>query len=143
MYEAVEREIGGCELAVFSAAVADYRPLKVAEQKIKKSKGRLVVELERTEDVLGSARAVFGFTGYLVGFAAETQDVAVGALDKLRRKGCDLVIANDVSEPGIGFDSEENRVTLYFASGELGEVPQQSKLALARCLIQMILERCG
>jgi phosphopantothenoylcysteine decarboxylase/phosphopantothenate--cysteine ligase len=138
MYEAVQREIGACEIAIFSAAVADYRPLAPAAQKIKKHESTLTLELERTEDILGSARSVFAFTGFLVGFAAETEKLVEHAQSKLRRKGCDLVIANDVSQPGIGFDSSENAVTLCHASGEIQTLPQQSKQALASVLITQI-----
>jgi len=138
MHEAVKREIGGCQVAIFAAAVADYRPVAVAEQKIKKSGDRLTLELERTEDILGSARERFGFTGVLVGFAAETERLVEHAMDKLRRKRCDLIIANDVSRPGIGFDSAENAVTLCLASGEVRELPQQSKEGLARELMAVI-----
>jgi phosphopantothenoylcysteine synthetase/decarboxylase len=138
MHEAVKREIVGCQVAIFAAAVADYRPVAVAEQKIKKSGARLTLELERTEDILGSAREPFGFAGLLVGFAAETERLVEHAMDKLRRKRCDLIIANDVSQPGIGFDSGENAVTLCLASGEVRELPQQSKEGLARELMGVI-----
>lgn len=138
MYEAVELEIGACAVAIFAAAVADYRPVAVAEQKIKKSGQRLTLELERTEDILGSARQRFGFKGVLVGFAAETEQLVEHAMDKLRRKGCELVIANDVSQPGIGFDSGENAVTLCLASGEVRELPKQPKEGLARKLMDVI-----
>ena len=73
-----------------------------------------MIELEKTPDILGSMRDVFGFTGTLVGFAAETQNVEEYALDKLRRKKCDMIVANDVSRRDIGFDSRENEVALVF-----------------------------
>ncbi|MBK1832436.1 phosphopantothenoylcysteine decarboxylase [Roseibacillus ishigakijimensis] len=114
MHQAVKHWIGKAQVALFAAAVADYRPARVEEQKIKKTGDTLTLELVRTPDILGSARAEFGFTGYLVGFAAETEKVEENALAKLERKGCDLVIANDVSRSDIGFDSRENEVTLLF-----------------------------
>ena len=117
MFEAVRESIGGCDIAIFTAAVADYRPANPSAQKLKKSAPSLMLELERTEDILGSARGAFGLTGYLVGFAAETENLLENARAKLAAKGCDLVVANDVSQPGVGFDSEENAVTLCFASG--------------------------
>ena len=141
MFEAVQREIPTCDIALFAAAVADYRPAAPAAQKIKKHDATLTLELERTEDILGSARSLFGFTGYLVGFAAETERLIEHAQSKLQRKGCDLVIANDVSQPGIGFDSSENTVTLCFASGETQTLPQQSKQTLATVLITEIASR--
>ncbi|MBL9131799.1 MAG: phosphopantothenoylcysteine decarboxylase [Verrucomicrobiaceae bacterium] len=139
MYDAVAAHIGGCEIAIFAAAVADYRPAAVSEQKIKKSGSTLTLELERTEDILGSARSIFGFTGTLVGFAAESENLLANAQDKLARKGCDLVIANDISQPGIGFDSTENAVTLCLPGGRTIPLPRQPKTTLARALLAEIL----
>ena len=138
MYEAVQKHISGVDIAIFAAAVADYRPVVKADQKIKKGSETLTLELERTEDILGCTRSVFGFKGILVGFAAETERLIEHAQDKLVRKGCDLIIANDVSQPGIGFDSAENAVTLCLPGGRTEVLPQQSKTALARELIQFI-----
>ncbi len=114
MYEAVRDMASKVDVAILCAAVADYRPVAVAEQKIKKDAERFVLELERTPDILGSMRSVFGFEGVLVGFAAETQQVEDYARGKLERKQCDMVVANDVSRADIGFDSRENEVLLVF-----------------------------
>jgi phosphopantothenate-cysteine ligase/phosphopantothenoylcysteine decarboxylase/phosphopantothenate--cysteine ligase len=141
MFEAVQREIAGKDVAIFSAAVADYRPALIADQKIKKTGQTLTLTLEKTEDILGSARSVFGFTGYLVGFAAETEKLLTHAQEKMRRKGCDLLIANDVSQPGIGFDSGENEVTLCLPDAAPFSLPRQTKTALARELIAFITDR--
>lgn len=138
MFEAVRDAIGGCDVAIFCAAVADYRPVATAEHKLKKSGDRLVLELEPTEDILGSARSVFGFRGYLVGFAAETERLVEHAQGKLERKGCDLMIANDVARPGIGFDSDENEVILCLPGGSTRALPRQSKKDLARELVAFI-----
>lgn len=138
MYEAVESEIVHAEVAIFAAAVADYRPASIQAHKIKKAEPSLMLALERTEDILGSARGRFGFRGILVGFAAETERLIEHAQDKLTRKGCDLIIANDVSQPGIGFDSQENAVTLCLPGGQTVVMPQQEKSTLARSLIEFI-----
>jgi phosphopantothenoylcysteine decarboxylase/phosphopantothenate--cysteine ligase len=138
MFDAVRTHLPGCDAAIFSAAVADYRPAQIVPQKLKKSAATLTLELERTEDILGSVRSQFAFTGFLVGFAAETENLITHAQDKLTRKGCDLIIANDVSQSGIGFDSPENEVTLCFPDGQTTALPRQSKTALARELIQTI-----
>lgn len=143
MFDAVGGMIKAHEVAIFSAAVADYRPVEVATEKIKKSEPRITLELERTPDILGSARVQFGFEGFLVGFAAETQDVLPEAHGKLRRKACDLVVANDVSKPGIGFESNENEVTLCLPGGKAHLLPRTSKLEIARKLIQFIEGRVG
>lgn len=118
MYDAVRDMLRGVDVAILCAAVADYRPVACAEQKIKKHTDKLVLELERTPDILGSMRSVFGFSGKLIGFAAETQNVVEYGRDKLARKQCDMVVANDVSQPGIGFDSRENAVVLIYPDRE-------------------------
>lgn len=140
MFEAVRTHLSTCQAAIFAAAVADYRPVAAAGQKIKKNAPRLTLELERTEDILGSARTLFGYRGFLAGFAAETRDLRAHAHKKLARKGCDLVIANDVSQPGIGFDSEENEVILCLPGAREIPLPRQSKAALARAILAFITE---
>jgi len=139
MYAAVAQSLGRIDIAVFAAAVADYTPANVASHKIKKAGATLTLELVRTPDILGAARSKFGFSGTLVGFAAETQDLEANARDKLTRKHCDLIIANDVSKPGIGFDSERNEVLLVYP--EYNEaLPQASKHTLAHQLASAILK---
>jgi phosphopantothenoylcysteine synthetase/decarboxylase len=81
---------------------------------------------------------VFGFRGYLVGFAAETEKLFEHAQAKLERKGCDLLVANDVAQPGIGFDSDENEVMLCLPGGRSRVLPRQSKKDLARELVAFI-----
>ena len=139
MFEAVQKNLKGCDAAIFAAAVADYRPVIVSEQKIKKTGEKLVLELERTEDILGSARSVFGFCGVLAGFAAESEKLVEHAREKLERKGCDVIIANDITQPGIGFDSAENAVTLCLPGGRTKSLPRQPKTQLARTLLAEIL----
>jgi phosphopantothenoylcysteine decarboxylase/phosphopantothenate--cysteine ligase len=137
MFDAVQRHIGRMDAAVFAAAVADYRPAEVSDQKIKKTGETLTLELVRTADILGSVRGAFGFTGTLVGFAAETRDLEANAKEKLKRKGCDLVIANDVSKPGIGFDSDRNEVLLVFPE-HVEALPEDEKHHLAPRIVREI-----
>jgi len=139
MHEAVSRHIGRMDVAVFAAAVADYTPAKVEDRKIKKTSGPLVLELIPTKDILGSARNGFGFTGTLVGFAAETDDLEANARAKLNGKSCDLVIANDVSQPGIGFDSDHNQVLLVYPD-RTESLPLASKHELSLQLVDAIAE---
>ncbi len=143
MFEEVQNYLGSQSVAIFAAAVADYRPVAVAVQKIKKAEDSLTLRLERTEDILGSARSVFGYHGYLVGFAAETEKLIEHAQDKLKRKGCDMVIANDVAQAGIGFDSDENEVTLCLPDASPFPLPRRSKTALARELISFITQQAA
>ncbi len=139
MYQAVSHHLGRMAIAVCAAAVADYTPATVAPEKIKKSGDTLTLELVKTTDILGSAREPLGFSGTLVGFAAETEHLESNARDKLTRKRCDLIIANDVSKPGIGFDSDRNEVLLVYPDHS-EPLPPASKHELAHQLVQAILE---
>ena len=114
MYEVVARYLPKMGAAFFAAAVADFTPAKISSQKIKKSGEKMILELVKTKDILGSARDPLGFEGFLTGFAAETENLEVNARTKLENKGCDLIVANDVSRSDIGFDSEENEALLVF-----------------------------
>jgi len=114
MFAAVASYLPRMDAAIFAAAVADYTPAAPDAQKIKKSGDKLSLELVKTKDILGSARSEMGFTGFLVGFAAETENVEANGRLKLTAKGCDLVIANDVSRSDIGFDTHDNEALLVF-----------------------------
>ncbi|MDB6138117.1 MAG: coabc dfp: phosphopantothenoylcysteine decarboxylase / phosphopantothenate--cysteine ligase [Verrucomicrobiaceae bacterium] len=140
MFEAVREYLVDQDVAIFAAAVADFRPVQVAAQKIKKTENELMLCLEKTPDILGSARSVFGFKGVLAGFAAETQDVLAHAQAKLQSKGCDLLVANDVSREGIGFDSEENEVILLFPAAAPRPLPRGPKTGIAREIIRIVTE---
>jgi len=131
---------------VMAAAVADYRPKHPVHGKIKKDDDTLVLELERTEDILESLGELKGGSKrpVLAGFAAETaenqEDLENKALDKLRRKNLDLLVANDISKPGQGFASDDNAATIIRASGEKLRVPLTSKKELAKTIVEIILE---
>lgn len=135
MFEAVRVTIGRCDAAIFSAAVADYRPAIFVESKIKKSDDRLTLELVRNADILGSARSQFEYKGVLVGFAAETENLEENAKAKLQRKQCDLVVANDVSQVGIGFDSDHNEVLLVYPD-RTEALPMETKEHLAHLIVK-------
>jgi len=137
MARAVKAQIARQDLAIFAAAVSDYTPVTVADQKLKKTGGEMTLTLKPTVDILGSAREEFNFDGVLVGFAAETENLIENARDKCHRKGCDLIIANDVSRPDIGFDASENEVTLVYPDRE-ESLPRDSKEHLAFHLIEII-----
>ena len=131
MYDAVSFHANKADVAILSAAVADYRPKHVAPQKIKKTEETMSLELERTPDILGSMRSTFSFDKVLIGFAAETNDVEIYARGKLERKQCDMIVANDVSRRDIGFDSSENEVTLIYPDrSELVDKASKSKIAM-------------
>ena len=142
MFDAVAHVIGSCDIAIFCAAVADYRVETIAPQKIKKHADTLTLHLVKNPDILGSARNIMGFTGYLVGFAAETENLEANARTKLVQKSCDMVIANDVSQEGIGFDSADNQVWLIEPE-ENTALPLDSKEHLAHHLAAIITQRAS
>jgi len=139
MHAAVSRHLAKMDIAVFAAAVADYTPAVVEPQKIKKGADRWTLELVKTPDILGSAREPLGFTGTLVGFAAETENLENNARAKLISKRADLIIANDVSKAGLGFDSDRNEVLLVYPDHSVA-LPADDKVHLANHLAEAILE---
>jgi len=130
------------DVYVGAAAVADFTPRNIATDKIKKEAGRdtLVLELVRTPDILAAVANTPRRPRVVVGFAAETNDVAHYARDKLQRKRVDLIAANRVGLPGSGFESDDNALTVYWSDGErtLGPAP---KTALADDLLDLVEER--
>ncbi len=139
MYEVVARYLPKMGAAFFAAAVADFTPAEISSQKIKKSGEKMILELVKTKDILGSARDPFGFEGFLTGFAAETENLEANARTKLENKGCDLIVANDVSRCDIGFDSEENEALLVFKD-RIEVFDKAPKHDLAMYLVSMIGE---
>ncbi|MFQ5817104.1 MAG: bifunctional phosphopantothenoylcysteine decarboxylase/phosphopantothenate--cysteine ligase CoaBC [Terriglobia bacterium] len=124
-------------IVVGAAAVMDFHAKKVAAQKIRRARGSWRLELEPTADILGAvARAKNQCV--LVGFAAETEDVVKNARAKLRAKKLDIVVANDVTQEGAGFDVETNVVTLVTRTGETIPLPKLTKLAVAHRLLDAI-----
>jgi phosphopantothenoylcysteine decarboxylase/phosphopantothenate--cysteine ligase len=143
MYDAVHRHVGDCDVLVMCAAVADYKPARVSAQKIKKRDESLSLELIPTRDVLASLPQDRQFLA--VGFAAETNNVEENARKKLRAKACDLVVANDVSDPNSGMEADENEVTIFFRDGEMKKISRAPKQILARELIKIFAnerEKC-
>ncbi|OOG25713.1 bifunctional 4'-phosphopantothenoylcysteine decarboxylase/phosphopantothenoylcysteine synthetase [Thioalkalivibrio denitrificans] len=140
MHEAVMSRVAQAQVFVATAAVADYRPASIADQKIKKDAARRSLELERNPDIL-AAVAALPQRPLVVGFAAETQDLERNARAKLMKKGLDLIAANDVSG-GRGFDADDNALTLLWPGGGT-TLPLQSKEQLARQLVAVIADRMG
>ncbi len=126
MRAAVLARAEAADLIVMSAAVADFRPSAAAPEKIKKTDAPEAIALERNPDILAELGARGG-RAVLVGFAAETSDVETNAKAKLEAKGCDLVVANDVSDPSLGFGTDDNRVLLVSRSAteHLGVLPKR------------------
>lgn len=127
------------EAAILAAAVADFRPVEKKADKIKKAGGGLELTFEKTPDIL-AAIGKRKDRPVLVGFAAETSDVSANARKKLDEKGCDVICANDVAAPGVGFDGEENHLVLHFPKGEPRDLGHKSKLALANGVLDTVVE---
>jgi phosphopantothenoylcysteine decarboxylase/phosphopantothenate--cysteine ligase len=136
MHDAVMAEAADADIYVGAAAIADYRPIAVAGDKIKKSAASLQLTLERTPDILATlgSRARRPF---LVGFAAETRDVEAYARDKLARKRLDLIAANQVGE-GKGFETDDNALVVLAADGSRTPLERADKRVLARLLVDLI-----
>lgn len=140
MYDAVMENLMACDIFIGVAAVADYRPINVAGQKIKKVNGNNVLTLELTENPdIVAAVANHDPKPFTVGFAAETQNLVDYARKKLVAKNLDLIVANDVSDQRIGFNSDNNATTILWRDGE-ASLPLMSKSTLSRHIISLIAE---
>ncbi len=139
MEQAVLSRSDSCDVVVMAAAVADFRPVEAADQKIKKDAGVPRIVLEPTTDILAAlgARKRPGQT--IVGFAAETDDVEANARGKLKRKGADLVVANDVSAPGAGFEHDTNAVIIVSHTTTI-TVALSDKREVARSVLDAVLQ---
>jgi phosphopantothenoylcysteine decarboxylase/phosphopantothenate--cysteine ligase len=137
MREAVLSRIDQASIVIKAAAVADYRPLRQSEQKMKRT-GRLTLELEPTEDILAEVVARRPNGQLIIGFAAETENAVAHGRDKLLRKGADAIVLNDVSREGVGFDSDRNAVTFLTPHTSL-DFPEMSKRDLADRILDEIL----
>ncbi len=138
MYEAALTHASGADIFIAAAAVADFRVKDVAKNKIKKgSEDSMTLQLVKNPDILASVSELEA-RPFCVGFAAETDNVVDYARAKLERKNLDLIIANDVSQASIGFNSDDNAVTVLAKSGSAVEFDQRSKAQLARVLISHI-----
>ena len=142
MQRAVWVGLDRADVLLMAAAVADYRPRRMAKHKLKKSADGLTLELVPTVDILESLRVHPRRTRVLVvGFAAETDDLLANAAEKLRRKGLDLIVLNDVGAPGVGMGADDNAVTVLDRDGVVLTVERMPKLEVARRLVALIGDR--
>ena len=139
MHRAVREHAADASIIVMAAAVADYRPVSPQAKKIKRGEGRVMIELEPTADILAELGREKG-SRILVGFAAETERLAENARQKLASKGADMIVANDVTQQGAGFDVDTNIVTLFLRNGRELPLPQMTKFELAGRILDQILE---
>jgi phosphopantothenoylcysteine synthetase/decarboxylase len=140
MFDAVQHNIGDCDVLVMCAAVADYKPAHISREKIKKTGGSRTLELTQTRDILASLPRDRKFLA--VGFAAETENLEANALKKLREKNCDIMVANDAR---VAMESDENEVTILLPDGKKQNISRAPKKIVARELVKIfenVREKC-
>ncbi|WP_417871404.1 bifunctional phosphopantothenoylcysteine decarboxylase/phosphopantothenate--cysteine ligase CoaBC [Winogradskyella sp.] len=140
MYNEVHKYFEASDIAILSAAVADYRPKNVASQKIKKKDATFSIELEKTKDILKSLGAIKAHQ-LLVGFALETNNELEHAKGKLQSKNLDLIVLNSLQDKGAGFGVSTNKVTFITSTNDVIENPLKSKAEVAKDLMQQILKQ--
>jgi phosphopantothenoylcysteine decarboxylase / phosphopantothenate---cysteine ligase len=138
MRDAVLEEFSGCTAVIMAAAVSDYRPVDFARKKIKRGKGPIELRLEPNPDILKEISARKNGK-MLVGFAAETGELVANAAKKLKDKNLDMIVANDVSEAGAGFDVDTNVATILDRAGTVRSLPLMSKDELAEQILDHLL----
>jgi phosphopantothenoylcysteine decarboxylase/phosphopantothenate--cysteine ligase len=134
MRKAVLTHLEGVSVVIKAAAVSDYRPKMISQKKIKKGDSNTTLALERTKDILEELGKKKG-NRILIGFAAETEDLIANAQKKLRGKNLDLVVANDVTQPGAGFGLGTNQVKILFHSGKIRDLPLMSKEEVSKLIL--------
>jgi phosphopantothenoylcysteine decarboxylase/phosphopantothenate--cysteine ligase len=142
MQETVEAEFDGCDALVMTAAVADFRPLGFSNQKIKKSvKEDFSLELTKNPDILDLLGRVKTDDQFIIGLAAESEELLSNAAQKLKRKNLDVIVGNDITVPDIGFGSDDNAVVILSADGSRENLPRMPKRAIAEHLCDIIAGR--
>jgi phosphopantothenoylcysteine decarboxylase / phosphopantothenate---cysteine ligase len=140
MYHACTKEFDGSDIGVMAAAVADYTPVKVASDKIKKTNGALVIELKKTKDILKTLGEKKLSKQVLVGFALETNNERGYALEKLRNKHADMVVMNSLNDQGAGFGTDTNKITIFDKSGKEFNFELMSKKEVAKNIVDTIIQ---
>jgi phosphopantothenoylcysteine decarboxylase/phosphopantothenate--cysteine ligase len=138
MYQAVMERAGQADIIIKAAAVADFRPVVRCDQKVKKTGAKsTLIELQRNPDILAELGKQKG-SRLLVGFAAETEDLLKHAREKLEGKNLDMIVANDVTREGAGFDGDTNIVRLLTADGKVEDLPEMTKTEVAEILLDRV-----
>jgi len=140
MYLAVHQNFDNCNIAILSAAVADFTPFTVATQKIKKKEDTLVISLKKTKDILASLGKIKG-DKYLVGFALETENEIENAKTKLKKKNLDLIVLNSLNDKGAGFKTDTNKVTLISKDNNSIAFEVKQKKEVAKDILQHIIKQ--
>ncbi len=137
MYDAVMKELDNNDIVIKTAAVADYRPIKKEEDKIKKKQDNLVLSLTKNHDILKAVGEKKG-SKILVGFAAETTDILNNAKEKLKKKNLDFIVLNDLKKEGAGFGSDTNIVSIINKKGDITHYEKMDKINLANIILDMV-----
>jgi len=140
MYDVSHTYFGDCDVAILSAAVADYRPKTIASQKIKKEVDTLEIQLEKTDDILASLGKLKD-KQLLVGFALETENELENAKRKLNKKNLDLIVLNSLNDPGAGFRTNTNKVTLITRDNKVIPFTVKPKTEVANDILQHIIQQ--
>jgi phosphopantothenoylcysteine decarboxylase/phosphopantothenate--cysteine ligase len=141
MREYVLQEFTDSDITIKAAAVADYRAKEIETNKIKKTGDTLTLVLEKNPDILLELGNLKKNNQFLVGFAAETQDLIKYAKDKMKRKNLDMLVANDITMENAGFNTDTNIVKLLYKNGGIEDIPQMSKTSLAKIILDKILAK--
>ena len=141
MCEAVFREFIDCDVAILSAAVADFTPKERADHKIKRGKNDLVLELLPTKDIAAELGKMKKASQLLVGFALETNDEEVNALSKMKRKNLDMIVLNSLNDKGAGFGVDTNKVTIMGKVGDRIVYELKTKVEVAKDIVDQIASR--
>ena len=140
MYRACHQVFDKADIAVMSAAVADYSPVSKRAEKIKKKEDKIVIELEKTKDILKSLGEKKKPGQVLVGFALETKDEEKNALEKLVSKNADLIILNSLKDKGVGFGHDTNKITIFGKGGQKFRFETKSKQEVAKDIVDTIIQ---
>lgn len=136
LFRALQTALRKCDVLVMCAAVADYKPVTNAKRKMPKRTGAFDLRLTPTRDILKSLPSRRSY--FVVGFAAQTHELEKKARAKMRAKGCDMIIANDVSRTDSGMESDDNEVVIFFQNGAQKKIQHASKKIIARELVKII-----
>ena len=140
MYQACKKEFSKSDIAVMSAAVADYSPVETAKEKIKKSENKLTIELVKTKDILKSLGEKKKKNQVLVGFALETTNAKKNALKKLDSKNADMIVLNSLEDEGAGFSHDTNKITIFDKKGKEFKFATKSKQEVAKDIVDTIIQ---
>jgi phosphopantothenoylcysteine decarboxylase/phosphopantothenate--cysteine ligase len=140
MYSAVMENLNDATVVVKTAAVSDYRPGQLKGEKIKKHENGVFLQLVATQDILSEVSAQKG-ERLIIGFAAETKDLLSNAKEKLVRKNLDWIVANDISKSGVGFEAENNQVSIIHRDGTVEELPEMTKEAVAYAVLDRVVRQ--